>query len=190
MGRDKALLPFRALSLIEHAVRRLRAAGCDTFIAGSRPDLEKYAPVLPDLHPGCGPLSGIEAALAVAPSSTSVLFLAIDLPLLPVCFLTLLLERVRRTGALMTVPVFGGKPQPLCAIYSAALLPGITAALEAGEYKVMRVLEALVPPRGRDLFAVEAVLSAEDSLRDRASDPSHRWFTNVNTPEELVGLNA
>jgi molybdopterin-guanine dinucleotide biosynthesis protein A len=210
MGRDKATLRFQGQPLIAHAVAHLRAAGCHPVIAGSRPDLEPYSPVLPDLHPGCGPLSGIEAALAAgasavlpqcstwntpgpslgrSPASSAVLFLPVDLPLLPVSFLLLLLERAERTAALATIPLLGGRPQPLCAVYRTELLPGITAALESGEYKVMRVLESLLPPRESDLFAVESVLSARQHLLHHEAQPLHRWFANLNTLADLAALD-
>ncbi len=190
MGRDKAMLPFRGQPLIEHVLHLVRAAGCDPRIAGSRADLAGYAPVLPDLHPGCGPLSGIEAGLAAAPAGSAVLFVAVDLPLLPASFLALLLERAAYSGALATVPVVGGRPQPLCAIYSAALLAGLSAALDAGEYTVMRVFEALTPVRERDFFHVEAALSVRGDLLRRQAEPLYRWFANINTPQELDAISV
>jgi molybdopterin-guanine dinucleotide biosynthesis protein A len=201
MGRDKAMLPFQGQPLVAHAVGQLRAAGCAAIIAGARPDLADYAPVVEDLHPGCGPLGGIEAALAAAQYSQAVLFLPVDLPLLPVSFLRLLLERARQTGALATVPMLGGWPQPLCAVYGTPLLCGITPALDAGEYKVMPVIKALTLPGQRDCFSVEAVLAARSDLLDQFEQvgqvgqkrepkpvPPHRWFANINTPAEFLTL--
>ncbi len=188
MGRDKATLPFEGRTLVEHAVEKLHAAGCEPVIAGTRPDLEAYAPVLSDLHPGCGPLSGIEAALAAATSSSAVLFFPIDLPLLPASFLTLLLDRAERTGAFATIPLLGGRPQPLCAVYRTELLPEMTAALAQGEYKAIRVIQAITPASARDFFCVEAVLSARADLLDREPEPLYRWFANINTPQELAAL--
>ncbi len=188
MGRDKAMLPFRGQPLIEHALHLVRAAGCEPRIAGSRADLAGYAPVLPDLHPGCGPVSGIEAGLAAAPAGSSVLFVAVDLPLLPASFPAFLLERAAHSGALATVPVVGGRPQPLCAVYSAALFAGISAALDAGEYTVMRVFEAVTPVRERDLFHVEAALAARGDCLHGEAEPLYRWFANINTPRELEAI--
>ena len=101
----------------------------------TRPDLSSYAPVVPDLHPGCGPLSGIEAALAATTRPLN-LFLPVDLPLLPARFLSWMLRRAEITGALVTVPRANGRPQPLCAVYHRDLLAGVTASLAAGNYKV------------------------------------------------------
>ncbi len=66
MGQDKALL--RGGRLSSTALDKLRASLRPHRASPARSDLSCYAPVVPDLHPGCGPLSGIEAALAPPPS--------------------------------------------------------------------------------------------------------------------------
>ena len=187
MGQDKALLPFHGTPLIVHALDRLRSLGLHPVIAGARADLARYAPVIADLHPGCGPLGGVEAALSTADSPEEpVLFLPVDLPLLPEAFLTVMMERARRSGALATIPVFSGRAQPLCAIYRAKLLPGITAALESGDYKVLCVMSGLTSCSTRDLFQVEAAFTARSALLDQTRQPLHRWFHNLNTAQDLA----
>src|SRR5215475_7604470 len=104
MGKDKALERYGGRPLIEHAVGLLRAAGLDPHIVGVRPDLVEYAPVIEDLHPGCGPLGGIEAALVSSSSEWNV-FLPVDLPFLPVVFLSYLIKRSGITGASATIPM-------------------------------------------------------------------------------------
>ena len=137
MGQDKALLQVGGRSLVEVALDKLCCIGVAApRIAGARADLSAHAAVVPDLHPGCGPLSGIEAALAASKQALN-LFLPVDMPLLPARFLSWMLLRAEITGALATVPRFNGQPQPLCAVYHRDLLGPITAALLAGNYKVM-----------------------------------------------------
>ena len=188
MGTDKAMLTLHGRPLVEHAVRLLQTLTDNVSILGSRPDLESYAPIVPDFRQNCGPLSGIEAALSVTPAYA--LFLPVDLPLLPAVLLHLMLRRVSQTGALATVPRFAGAVQPLCAVYHHSLLPGIRAALNAGDYKVMRVIERTAmstQPRGAlDLFDLETVLAVED----RALWPvrTHDFFLNCNTPGEYAKL--
>ncbi|MBW4027307.1 MAG: molybdenum cofactor guanylyltransferase [Acidobacteria bacterium] len=178
MGRDKALLPFRGRLLIEHAVELLVSVGLDPHIAGSRPDLRRFAPIVEDLHSGAGPLGGIEAALSNV--AEAALFLPVDLPLLPPEFLRLLLARVGLTGAAATIPTIAGQPQPLCAVYSRTLLPRISAALAQGDGKVMRVVTGL----RTDLFSVESVATAQENFG--LPSPPHQWFTNVNSPDDLA----
>ena len=86
MGRDKALLPFAGRPLIAHALSILREAGLRldrwSQSASRIGALAAYAPVVEDSQPGLGPLAGICAALA-AVATRYVVFLPVDLPLLP-----------------------------------------------------------------------------------------------------------
>lgn len=184
MGRDKALLDLNGTPLIEIALEKMRALGFSPRIAGSRPDLSAFAPVIPDLHPRSGPLGGIEAALAASDEEQS-LFLAVDLPWLPVEFLRWMIARVAQTGALATMPRLQGLPQPLCAIYHKALLPYAQAALNVGDAKVMRAVERAADATGLriDSFDVESVAAAQGWLNEL---PVHRWFENLNTPAEYA----
>jgi molybdenum cofactor guanylyltransferase len=193
MGQDKALLQAGGRSLIEVALDKLRCIGEDApRIAGARTDLSSYAPVVPDLHPGCGPLSGIEAALT-ASSQPLNLFLPVDMPLLPARFLSWMLLRAEITGALVTVPRFNGQPQPLCAVYHRELLHPITASLLAGNYKVMAVVSAATSrfqsqSQPVDVFDVERLASREHELLGFSPLPLYRWFHNCNLPEDMAGI--
>jgi molybdenum cofactor guanylyltransferase len=191
MGQDKALLQVAGRSLLELALDKLRAldASATPRIAGTRPDLSSYAPVVPDLHPGCGPLSGIEAALAATAQPLN-LFLPVDLPLLPARFLGWMLGRAETTDALVTVPRVNGRPQPLCAVYHRDLLAGVTASLAAGNYKVMPVVTAATQSRAQaiDVFDVELLASTCPELHRFSSLPLYRWFHNCNAPEDITGI--
>ena len=185
MGTDKATLRLNGRPLVEQAIALLHTVFDDVRIVGSRPDLATYAPIVPDVREGCGPLSGIEAALAL--SIDYAVFVPVDLPLLPAALLHLLVARVACTGALCTIPRFQGAIQPLCAVYHSSLLPAITASLDAGDYKVMRVVErasgALQAWGAVDCFDLEAVLAAGVT----ATWPAvrHNIFLNCNTPVEF-----
>ena len=145
MGRDKALLEINGRPLIVHALEKLRSLGFTPRIAASRPDLERFAPVIPDSpvsdqerdHPENpefrrGPLAGIEAALSASDSPLN-LFLPVDLPLVPCTVLAWLVERAEITQALATISCITGRRQPLCAVYSRELLPGLTASMSGTE---------------------------------------------------------
>ena len=157
-------------------------------IAGARSELSSYAPVIEDLHPGCGPLSGIEAALAASSRPLNV-FLPLDTPLLPAQFLIWMLRRAEITGALVTVPRINGRPQPLCAVYHRQLLGPITAALLAGGYKVMPAVTAAASrSKSIDVFDLELVASADPEMLGFSPLPLYRWFHNCNTPEDMAEI--
>jgi molybdenum cofactor guanylyltransferase len=183
MGSDKALLEFRGRLLIEHAVEKLRALGFSPRIAGTRPDLAAWAPVISDNYPGSGPLAGIEAALSVSDADLN-LFLPIDLPLLSLEFLRWMTARAGETSALATIPLLQDHPQPLCAIYHRDLLPHVRSALVAGDRKVMRVVyhAAARANLKLDCFHIETIAACVDFP---AVPPVHRWFENLNTPADL-----
>jgi molybdenum cofactor guanylyltransferase len=118
------------------------------------------------------------------------LFLPVDLPLLPIEFLQWMTDRARQTNALATIPHLLGRAQPLCAIYSRALLHCAQAALAAGDGKVMRAIEAASVANGSkiDAFDVETIFSSLAPSSDwPQSPPAHRWFNNLNTPEDIAG---
>jgi molybdopterin-guanine dinucleotide biosynthesis protein A len=196
MGQDKALLPWGGQTLLEIALDKLRALPLATAprIAAARSDLSSHAGVIADLHPGCGPLSGIEAALAASSRPLNV-FLPVDVPLLPAQFLLWMLQRAETTGALVTVPRINGWPQALCAVYHRDLLGHISASLVAGDYKVMHVVNSAAGPlsqsprsRSMDVFDVELVASANPQLLAFSPLPLYRWFHNCNTPADMAAM--
>ena len=188
MGRDKASLPLGGETLLVAAIRKLRRAQFAVLVSGVRTAEETdEAACLPDRFEGCGPLAGIEAGLDAAiggadAENRQVLFLAVDVPSVPEYFLAALWERAESTGALATIPLEAGFPQPLCAVYSRELQPGLRAALEHGERRVLPAIAQLSGAHVIDLFSAEAVAAS------RGWTGTHRWFQNVNTPDEYEHL--
>jgi molybdopterin-guanine dinucleotide biosynthesis protein A len=185
MGRDKALLQLGGRSMLDIALDKLRALPLPSppRVAGGR----SHAGAVADLHPGCGPLSGIEAALAETTKALNV-FLPLDIPLLPARFLIWMLRRAQITLAMVTVPRITGRPQPLCAVYHQQLLGPITASLLAGNYKVMQVVCSAAPAESIDIFDVELIASADPEIVAFSPLPAYRWFHNCNTPEDMAGI--
>lgn len=186
MGRDKAAMKLAGIPLLERMLAKLREVGLEARVAGMREPMEEVAAeVVSDMHPDCGPLSGMETALARS-DTPLVMVLGVDLPLIEPGFLLWMLERAEMTGALATIPRVLGQPQPLCAVYRREMLTGVTRALDAGEYKTMTAVERAVRG-GLDVFDVErmAATGAWDSAL-----PAHSQFMNCNTREELSTASA
>jgi molybdopterin-guanine dinucleotide biosynthesis protein A len=188
MGRDKAAVALAGRPLLEHMLSKLRALGLRARVAGLRERVaDVSAEVLRDAHPDCGPLSGMETALATSESDL-VLVLGVDLPLVETEFLEWMLRRAATTGAMATIPHMLGEPQPLCAVYRRSLLSDVRAALDRGEqqaggYKVMTAVTRATAGRRDDCFDAERV-AATGAWRSAVAP--HLQFMNCNTPEDLT----
>ncbi len=90
MGRDKAMLQLAGKTLLARAVEIARTVATEVVLLGDRQDLQGADRAIPDLHPGCGPVGGMETALrdlASRPSDSQkaerACFLPVDMPFLP-----------------------------------------------------------------------------------------------------------
>jgi molybdopterin-guanine dinucleotide biosynthesis protein A len=170
MGRDKALLPWGSETLLDHTLSRLRAVCEDVrILTGSAPlYLDRGATVILDHVQNAGPLGGIEAALT-SPGVSAGMFLAIDIPFVPVELLRDLLTQVEGVDAV--VPVAAGGAQPLCAVYRASCLPAIRNSLKANDFRMTA------------FWSQVQVREVTESEIARFGDPA-ALFANINTPDD------
>ncbi len=171
MGRDKALLELGGRALVAIGLEKLRVVCREVSLLASNPELGRFGvPVVPDAIPGCGPLGGIVGGLEASASEWN-LFLAVDVPFVPVEVLKMLLSASEAEGAVCVMAEAFGQPQPLAALYARAALPVLRAELEAGRWKVMSAIKAA---------------GAVRYLQFERDD----WFRNLNTPEEFAGAES
>jgi molybdenum cofactor guanylyltransferase len=164
MGRDKALLPYRGTTLLEHAAREVLAATGVVTVIG---DPERYSrfgfPVVADRIPGFGPLSGIHTALSITQADWN-LVVACDMPAISPELLRALMACAARSGRdCVAAAGRGGEPEPLCAVYHRRSLAVLEQALKEKRLK----MRDLLPELGAETCAVELAALA-----------------NVNTPDE------
>ena len=180
MGQDKALLELGGRPLVALATEKLRAVCASVAILSGREELASFGTLVPDVHPGCGPIGGMEAGLLHSSTAWS-LFLAVDMPFVPVEFLA---EWVRRVvllekGRVSLFTVDGVKQPAMCMVHR-EVAPFVQAAAVAAEYKMLPVLEAAA----RNL-ARKAGLAPEEVLLERSIE-APGLFANLNTPEEFA----
>jgi molybdopterin-guanine dinucleotide biosynthesis protein A len=203
MGRDKALLELAGRPLALHAVVKLRRVCAEVHILSSRPELEGFAPLVRDLHPGCGPLGGMEAALEHSRHEWNLL-MPVDMPFLPAALLDWWVRMVvgeERRGVRVAMFTVDGRPQSALCLLHREVAPFVRGAMERGEFKLFPVLEEA----GRELAARQGVsldrvflnlpwgegeseagwMPTEAQLSAR-----HLWFANLNTPEEFAAAEA
>src|ERR1017187_4735979 len=206
IGTDKALLQLAGKPLIAHAVAKLRRICTDVHILSPNPALAAYAPLVPDLHPSCGPGGGMEAALAHSTHDWS-LILAVDLPFLPTAVLYRWASHTVAPTETNRVAMFtaDGRPQPAVCLLHKQLAPSTADAIGLEEFNLLPVLEAaahvLALQHGQPL---EQVLSSHRAPGDffqstPADDPAITaaqqaaqplWFTNLNTPQDFALAEA
>jgi len=167
-GTDKALALLRGQPLLQHVAGSLQDCPTRLLIAPAGKYVLSGWEVVPDTHPGEGPLAGLEAALAHTTTGW-LAFTGVDLPGLTPDFWDTL-ARARMPGALAVLPLDReGRPQPLAGLYRRELLARVTDLLEGGE----RRLKLAAPP--------------ESSVLVGGLSPALR---NVNTPDDLAALLA
>ncbi len=186
MGRDKALVLLAGRPLIAHALDTLRDAGLEPSIAGARSSLARFAPVVEDAKPECGPLGGICAALASAQSQWAI-FLPIDLPLLPASLIACLLLHARITGSVVTVPSICGFAQTFPVVLHRAVLPVLEAELAALHFGCFSAFAEAAAALGEPACVVPVEPLAQcGQAAHPAGLTACRWFLNVNAPRELA----
>ncbi len=139
MGRDKALLPFRGGTLIEHIVAQLEPHFGEILISTNSPAryafLGKKAVV--DQLPDQGPMMGVASALAVSSHDWNF-FVPCDTPFVPIEVVLDLLRRARGGDGALPVQR-DGRWEPLFAVYHRRLRPQMEAALAHGERRIARL---------------------------------------------------
>lgn len=166
MGRDKLQLIVEGRPLVSHAIDALVGAGASEVIAigGPRGDLGSLgARVVPDTHPGEGPLGAILTALSQA-ACDLVAVVSGDTAGLVADDVERLVLATEPADVDAVVAVLDGESQPLLACYRRdAVLPGWQELFDSGERSPRRALGVL---RCRDLVMDGARITDLDSGDD------------------------
>ena len=174
-GRPKGLEAVGGERILDRLVRLLsEALETPPLLVANDPAAREWAPnlqVTADIHPGLGALSGIHAAVAIAPAP--VVCLAWDMPFITAALVRALAEGL--SDADVCIPASDGRRglEPLCAAYGPACLPAIERSLAQGDLRAVgfhREVRVRILP----LEAVRAL-----------GDPAELFF-NVNTAEDLA----
>jgi len=182
MGEDKSRLRLGGLTFVERVARALGPVAARVRLVSSRPDASAHGlPVVSDLHESRGALGGIHAALTNCRAPLA-LVVSCDLPFVTrELFEHLLSLRTADADADAdaVAPIQpDGRPQPLCALYSAALCARVADELiRAGELRPRELLRR-----------VRTRWVAFEELADLPN--SAHLFENVNTPEDYEKAKA
>jgi molybdopterin-guanine dinucleotide biosynthesis protein A len=179
MGQSKALMDWGGQPLAERQRQVLAAVCSHTVVVASQENFLSLQPhfsqLIADRHGGKGPLAGIHAALlhTVEVGLTRAMVLAVDLPGVNTTFLNWIDEQFVGQSAL--VCRWEGREQPLCGMYSFAILPELEKALSGDHFGVMRFLQHLQGVQWLD-------------VQEGTPGWHARLLTNVNTQHDVEGF--
>jgi molybdopterin-guanine dinucleotide biosynthesis protein A len=175
-GRDKAFAAVNGEPIAVRTVRLFQSLFPQVIVSTNRPDRFQALAVetVTDVHPGCGPLAGIHAAM-LASRHPRIFVVACDMPGLDADVIRFLLGRDADADAV--VPRWEDDIEPLHALYSCRCLPTIERCLAGGRHALREFLP---------LVRVDWV--AEREMRRVRG--TARSLINVNTPEELAAVGG
>jgi molybdopterin-guanine dinucleotide biosynthesis protein A len=174
MGRDKMRLEFGGEPFLKSAVERFSRFFDTVLVSVARPG--EYAgegfETVPDIFPGCGPLSGLHAALACA-RDDGVFLAAGDLPFADPA-LALKLSDLCGGHEICVVDGISGKREPLFGFYKNSLLERAKLALLDGRHSMTEFL------------ASSDTLSVPPALLGGLWN--EKLLTNINYPDDYIRL--
>lgn len=183
-GRSKALLTLGGRTFLDIQLQELGRV-CDELLLIA-PDRSLYerelAPygdrikVLPDLHPGQGPVAGLETALT-ASSFDELWLVGCDMPCVSAEAAFALRELRRAAAADAAVARIGGRLHPLHGIYHRSALPIVQATLAEGQSRFMLVLERIRLSLAEEAYFADRGIAAD-------------FIRNVNDPQDYVRLTS
>jgi molybdopterin-guanine dinucleotide biosynthesis protein A len=168
MGTDKGALPFGDETMLDRIVRITRSIAGEVIVVGrSDQHLPAGSAAIHDAVEDLGPLAGIAAGLAASRTDLN-LVVACDMPLINPQVLQRLVAMIDDHDA--CVAMVDGHASALCGVYRSRIASDAQALLDAGERRVMRLLDRVQTKR------VDAAL-----LRD--IDPELETFVSCDTAD-------
>jgi molybdopterin-guanine dinucleotide biosynthesis protein A len=171
MGRDKALLTVGGQPLCEYLGDVLSSVAYPVLLVGHP---ERYAHLkyrcIPDLHPDCGPMSGVESALSLDLAEFSII-VSCDIFPLRTEWLRALLSEAAQGASCAVVQDADGNVQPLCGAYSRACRAIVSRARASGRLRMMDLLQELNATRVK-IEGVAKNLNTPAEYDEVAYDPN------------------
>lgn len=171
MGTPKALLDIGGETLLSR-IARAGAAFPERILSVNDPSIptpEGFARV-EDVYTDCGPMGGLHAALKAA-SCDALVVAPCDSPLYSAEAAAFLAAQMEEGLDAVLPEDADGRVHPLMGVYAKSCLPALCAHLDAGKFKLMRMLDTLNVRRVRMPEAI-----------------GERIFENLNTPEDYRAL--
>jgi molybdopterin-guanine dinucleotide biosynthesis protein A len=174
MGRDKALMPFLGLRLIERVIDRVSPIADELLVITNHPEAFEFLklPLHVDIRPGKGALGGLYTALQIS-NYEFVAVVACDMPFINSSLLVALRDMIIQEDYDAAIPKTSQGLEPFHAVYRRSkCLPAVEAALDKGSWKMDSWLSDV---------KIRYVLPGETAFLD----PLQLAFWNLNTPDDF-----
>lgn len=138
MGTDKGLMNFNGRPMVSYAIELFSDLFSQVMISSNNDEYEKFGlPVISDVHKNCGPLCGLHAVLTQI-TTDKVFVISCDMP-----FVTrgTIEEILLCQEACIAVASHSEFLEPLCGIYSKALLLDMNNRIKNGNFKMYRFIK-------------------------------------------------
>ncbi len=174
MGADKAHVQLAGRTLIERVLATVMPLFDDVMISGRDNTVEiDGTRFVKDRHAGRGPVIGICASMQEA-RHPYLFAIACDMPFVTSGLIEALVSSP--DGYDVVVPMCGGRPEPLCALYSKACLKALAERVENGERGLVSFIENTPELKVRRI--------SEQELRK--IDPALRSFMDIDSSDALA----
>ncbi len=168
MGQDKALLQVNHQTLLRLTAQKIaRVFHHKALVTGSEAKYQDLGwEIILDQYPGCGPLSGIQAALSQV-KTPYIFVVACDMPCITTANIHRILNLIDDWDVI--IPYRNGHWEPLFALYRQSCLKPIEIILQQQQYRV-------------ESFFSQVKVKKVPWEKDDFS------LSNINTPQDLAEI--
>lgn len=140
MGRNKSRLVVEGVSFLERTHDTMAGVFTEVIVCGGS-DVPSNGVLIPDEHPGQGPLGGLLSALLIA-RGRPVFVTTVDMPIVTPEAVRAIVEP-EAMGSTVRIAMVGGEDQPLFGVYGPDVRPIARAAFEAGGRSAKSVIDEI-----------------------------------------------
>lgn len=166
-GFNKSFLKFKNESFLQRTLDEFQNFDKIIIISNNKSLYEQYKfEIFEDIIKDKGPLGGIYTALSSI--NDNCFIVACDMPFLNQAKILNFYDDLDNYDAI--IPIYKGRPQPLCALYNISILKYIIEAIDNDDLKIM------IPLRKANVKFIEI--------------DDEKLFININTPKEYDNLTS
>lgn len=169
MGSDKGIVNLNGKKFIEHILEAVLPNVNEVLIIANNDNFNNLGyKVIKDKIKDCGPLGGIYTGLMNSKTENNII-VSCDIPFINSDLVKYIIENT--SNADITVPIYKGNIEPLCAVYTKRTSDQIYNLIMNKDLKIQNILKYFIT---KELFITKMQKFYTDKL-----------FVNINTPEEL-----